>query len=260
MSMIDGKLKSSKAVLSITIRKSDYKGDKPWEGIQLIVSGDFFQLPPINAPNPRNEFAFESVCWETRFDIQMELTHVYRRQCDSQLIEFLEGIRRGQVDRDNKNFKRLINGTTFVNGVSDEIDQETRLFPKTDDVKRVNHDRLKSLGKEVVRFSAVDKSSSPWLHQLKYQIAPDELEIYEGARVMLITKIDQAIKLVNGATGVVTGFKGGSLLSSENNPDGMVSTVRFDSGLEVALDVEKWDIMEGSEVKAFRRQVPLILE
>lgn len=56
---------------------------------------------------------------------------------------------------------------------------------------------------------------------------------------MLIKNTDQAIGLVNGATGVVTGFKGGSLLSSENNVDGVVPTVRFDSGLEVQLEVEK---------------------
>ncbi|KMZ64262.1 hypothetical protein ZOSMA_37G01480 [Zostera marina] len=177
-------------------------------------------------------------CWEATFDIQMELTNVYR-QSDSKLIGFSEGIRRGQVDRDNENYKRLLNGTTSVNDGSDENGNETRLFPRTDDVKKVNQERLNSLGKDAVRFNAVDKGSLPWLNQMKYQIAPDELEICEGARVMLIKNTDQAIGLVNGATGVVTGFKGGSLLSSENNPDGVVPTVLFDSGLEVSLEVEK---------------------
>ncbi|KMZ73270.1 hypothetical protein ZOSMA_14G00310 [Zostera marina] len=154
--MIDGELFDNLEFVSNTISKSLYKGDKPWGDLQLIISGYFFQLPPINAPNPQIEFAFESVCWETTFDIQMELTHVYR-QSDSQLIESLEGIQRGQVDRDNKNFKRLINDTTSVNDVSDEIDQETRFFPRIDDVRRVNQERFKSVGKEVVRFRAVVK-------------------------------------------------------------------------------------------------------
>ncbi|KMZ70362.1 hypothetical protein ZOSMA_1G03440 [Zostera marina] len=258
--MIDGELFDNLEYLSSTIRNSHKEGNKPlfWGGIQLIVSGDFFQLPPVNAHNPQDEFAFESAFLEDTFVIQMELTHVYR-QSDSKLVEFLEGIRRDQVDRENNNFKRLLNGTSSVHGASGDNDTETRLFPRTDDVKRVNQERLKSLGKEVVRFNVVDKGSLPWLKQLKYHIAPDRLEICEGARVMLIKNTDQAIGPVNGTTGIVTGFKGGSSLSSENNVDSVVSTVRFDSGLEVSLEVEKWDIMEGTEVKAFRRQVPLIL-
>jgi len=99
----------------------------------------------------------------------------------------------------------------------------------------------------------------PWLKQLKYQIAPDELEVCEGARVMLIKSTDQAIGLDNGATGVVTRFKTGSLPSFENNVNGLVPIVRFDSGLEVSLEVEKWDIVEANEVKAICRQVPIIL-
>ncbi|KMZ63163.1 hypothetical protein ZOSMA_41G00050 [Zostera marina] len=126
-------------------------------------------------------------CWEDIFDIQMELTHVYR-QSDSELVDFLEGIRRRQVDRENNNFKILLNSTSSVHCAVDDNDTETRLFPRTDDVKRVNQERLKSLGKEVVRFNAVDTGSMSWLKQLKYQIAPDQLEIYEGAKVILIKK------------------------------------------------------------------------
>ncbi|KMZ75646.1 hypothetical protein ZOSMA_112G00620 [Zostera marina] len=250
--MIDGELFDNLEFLSSTIRNSHCKGDKKllWGGIQLIVSGDFFQLPPINAHNPRNEFAFESSCWEATFDIQMELTHVYRKS-DSELIDFLEGIRWGQVDRDNRNFRRFLHGTASINGAIDDNQTETRLFPRTDDVRRVNQEHLRSLGKEVERFNAVDKGSMSWLKQLKYQIAPDELEICEGARVMLNKNTDQAIRLVNGVTGVITGFKAGSLLSSENNVSGVVPIVRFDSGLEVPLEVEKWDIIEGNEVKTW---------
>lgn len=76
--------------------------------------------------------------------------HLFLRSPSSSI--YLEGIRRGQIDRDNKNFERLINGTISVNDVSDEIDHETRLFRRTNDVKRVNQERLKSLGKEVVRW------------------------------------------------------------------------------------------------------------
>ncbi|KMZ65819.1 hypothetical protein ZOSMA_30G00990 [Zostera marina] len=182
INMIDGELFDNLKFLASSIHNSE---PTPWGGIQLIVSGDFFQLSPINAPNPRNEFAFESACWEKTFDVQMELTHVYR-QSDSELIDFLEGIRRGQVDRDNKKFQRFLLGTTSDNLSRDQNDIETRLFPRTDDVRRVNHERLKYLGKEVVRFNVVDKGSLPWLNQLKYLIAPDELKICEGARVMLI--------------------------------------------------------------------------
>lgn len=93
----------------------------------------------------------------------MELTHVYR-QSDSDLVNFLEGIRRGQVDFENNNFKILLNGTS--SSVHNDVDDhftETILFPRTDDVKRVNQERLNILGNKVVRFNAIDKGSMPWL-------------------------------------------------------------------------------------------------
>ncbi|KMZ72447.1 hypothetical protein ZOSMA_164G00290 [Zostera marina] len=90
-------------------------------------------------------------------------------------------------------------------------------------------------------------------------ITLDVLKICVGARVMLIKNTNQAIGLVNGATGVVTGFKEVSMSAFENNPNGLVPIVLFDSGMEVTLEAEKWDIMEGTEVKAFHRQIPLIL-
>ncbi|KMZ65715.1 hypothetical protein ZOSMA_310G00200 [Zostera marina] len=251
--MIDGELFDNLEFSSSTIRNSHCKGDKQllWGGIQLIVSGDFFQIPPINAHNPRNEFAFESSYWKATFDIQMELTHIYR-QSDFELIDFLEGICRGQVDRDNRNFRRFLHGTASVNSAIDDNLTETRLFPRTDDVRRVNQEHLRSLGKEVERFNVVDKGSMPWLKQLKYQITPDELEICKGARVMLIKNTDQAIRLVNGATRVVTRFKAGSSISSENNVNGVVPIVRFDSRSEVPLDVEKWDIITLSKAMELR--------
>lgn len=86
INMIDGELFDNLEFLASTIRNSQ---PLLWGGIQLIVNGDFFQLSSINASNSRNDFAFESVCWESTFDIQMELTHVYR-QSDSELIDFLE--------------------------------------------------------------------------------------------------------------------------------------------------------------------------
>ncbi|KMZ56065.1 hypothetical protein ZOSMA_9G01700 [Zostera marina] len=71
INMIDGQLFDNLQFLSSTIRNTHDKGDKSllWEGIQLIVSGDFFQLRPINPLNLRNEFAFESACWEAIFNI-----------------------------------------------------------------------------------------------------------------------------------------------------------------------------------------------
>ena len=51
--------------------------------LQLVVCGDFFQLPPVvNASKIKAKFAFEARAWSTCFDKTHRLTHVFR-QSDS---------------------------------------------------------------------------------------------------------------------------------------------------------------------------------
>ncbi|XP_077253978.1 uncharacterized protein LOC143892943 isoform X2 [Tasmannia lanceolata] len=254
VSMIDGELFDNLEFIARNIRV-EMKGEV-WGGIQLIVSGDFFQLPPINVPNPSKEFAFEADCWTASFDLQIELTRIFR-QSDSQLIELLQGIRKGQKNLDHLLF---LNRSCSEQTSSNWDSSVTRLYPRNEDVRRLNNERLRSLGGDIITYKAQDSGQEPWRSQLKQGIGPDELELCLGARVMLVKNMDPTIGLVNGATGVITAFveeKKGNVSGICDR--GLLPRVLFDSGIEIVVQTDSWDVMEGETVLATRMQVPLIL-
>ncbi|KAK1305827.1 hypothetical protein QJS10_CPA10g01078 [Acorus calamus] len=115
VSMIDGRLFDTLETIARRVRHR--KSDDVWGGIQIIASGDFFQLPPINSPDPEKEFAFEADCWDASFDLQVDLSHVFR-QSDAKLIELLQCIRLGRCDPDQL---RLLDQCCVVH--SDDGDQ-----------------------------------------------------------------------------------------------------------------------------------------
>ncbi|KAK1261490.1 hypothetical protein QJS04_geneDACA008732 [Acorus gramineus] len=257
VSMIDGRLFDTLETIARRVRHR--KSDDVWGGIQIIASGDFFQLPPINSPDPEKEFAFEADCWDASFDLQIDLSHVFR-QSDAKFIELLQCIRLGRCNPDQL---RLLDQCRVVQ--EDDGDQwpetVTSLYPLNRDVQRVNKQRLEELEREIVVYRAMDRGKNPWRKQLERGIAPDVLEVCVGARVMLIKNLDVERGLVNGSVGVVTEFveSSGRAISARICPDQLLPVVQFDVGVKVAVKPSSWDVMEGQVVLARRRQVPLIL-
>ncbi|KAK9164184.1 hypothetical protein Syun_005086 [Stephania yunnanensis] len=260
VSMISGELFDKLEHIAKKIRRSR----PPWGGIQLIVSGDFFQLPPIlkshshsNSSLPVNvkEFAFEAKCWSSSFDLQVELTRVFR-QSDAQFVNLLQRVRRGVRDGNVLQILRNCNSKP-MNYSNLEV---PRLYPRNEDVRRVNAEKLGGLGGEIVEYRAVDTGKEPWMRQLRQGIAPNELQICLGARVMLIKNKNVEVGLVNGAVGTVTGFVETEKVRCPGvSSTGLLPRVKFDCGAEMVMEVERWDVMEGELVVATRRQVPLIL-
>ncbi|KAI3835786.1 hypothetical protein MKW92_033247 [Papaver armeniacum] len=256
ISMISGEL-FDKIEYIAQMCKPKRKG-QIWGGIQLIVSGDFFQLPPIikYSNGEVKEFAFEAECWNESFDLQIELTQVFR-QSDLQFIELLQWIRKGYRDA---NMLKLLD-KCCLNELVNVPSDVPRLFPRNEDVKRLNNERLKNLGQEIVSYRAVDRGVNPWRNQLQQGIAPDVLEICLGARVMLIKNKDVEAGLVNGAVGTVIGFDRdyASKVLKKMCAERIRPKVRFDSGLEMVIEPDTWEVTEGNEVQAQRAQIPLIL-
>ncbi|KAK6157508.1 hypothetical protein DH2020_011756 [Rehmannia glutinosa] len=259
-SMVDANLFDSLEHIARTLRDDETNelDKKIWGGIQLIVSGDFFQLPPVLKRTKKNDkvYAFEADCWSASFDLQIELTTVFR-QSDSLLIQLLQGIRKGENDPEDL---KLLEGC--CSGYEPDP-SAVRLYPRIADVNKVNLEKMKSLENKVYVYKAQDLGDEQWMRQLKSGIAPDELEICVGARVMLIKNINPWRKLVNGATGTVM-----ELCKVSENQYGMSNMcdhgdvlpfVKFDSGLELVVEPEEWVVMDGDKVVARRRQIPLIL-
>jgi len=155
-----------------------------WGGLQLVVTGDFFQLPPVKPQNPDKFFAFEADCWNECFGKQIELTHVFR-QSDRKLVEMLQEIRKGLCNPTTLAKLNNCRRPSVTSGGS-----VTRLYPTNADVRRVNEERLKALGQEIITFSAMDTGEEHQKSKLKSGIAPDQIGLCVGAQVMLIKNVE----------------------------------------------------------------------
>ena len=80
VSMVDGHLFEKIAAIATQLRK---KTDRPFGGIQLVVTGDFFQLPPVTEGSKQPFFAFECDAWKASIDHTVSLTRVFRQKDNS---------------------------------------------------------------------------------------------------------------------------------------------------------------------------------
>ncbi|XP_064105894.1 ATP-dependent DNA helicase PIF1-like [Macrobrachium nipponense] len=214
ISMVDGDFFQKLEAVARAIRGND----KPFGGIQLILCGDFLQLPPVTKPGEKRVFCFQTSAWERCIDLNMELTDV-RRQNDQEFINILQSIRIGRCTEDMTDQLRL----TEQNIVEKDGIKATRLCTHCEDVDNINSGHLNKLSGTAEVFQSVD--SDPGLSKILDSQTPvvSKLILKVGAQVMLMKNLDVNKGLVNGARGVVTGFK--SVGGGEIFPSNICSTV-----------------------------------
>ncbi|NXF91505.1 PIF1 helicase, partial [Eubucco bourcierii] len=241
ISMVDGKFFDKLEAVARAVRKRD----EPFGGIQLIICGDFLQLPPVCKANEETKFCFQARSWRKCIHINMELTEV-RRQTDKTFISLLSAVRLGRCTEE---VTRLLMQTAANRSERDGI-LATRLCTHKDDVEITNERRLQQLSGELHIFEALD--SDPMLVKLIDAQCPvgGRVELKLGAQVMLAKNLDVSQGLVNGARGVVVGF--------ENEQKGLPK-VRFLCGVTQVIKMEKWVFKGASGVHLSRQQLPLKL-
>ena len=74
--MVDATMFDKLENLARTLRKDD----RPFGGIQLIITGDFFQLPPVANRRQEAKFAFEAKSWNKAVPNTIKLTSVFRQK------------------------------------------------------------------------------------------------------------------------------------------------------------------------------------
>ncbi|KAF4797078.1 ATP-dependent DNA helicase PIF1 [Turdus rufiventris] len=241
ISMVDGRFFDKLEAVARAVRKRD----EPFGGIQLIICGDFLQLPPVRKANEETKFCFQAKSWRKCIHINMELTEV-RRQTDKTFVSLLSAIRLGRCTEE---VTRQLMQTAAHRSERDGI-LATRLCTHKDDVEVTNERRLHQLPGEVHVFEALD--SDPMLVKLIDAQCPvgGRVELKLGAQVMLAKNLDVSQGLVNGARGVVVGF--------ESEQKGLPK-VRFLCGVTQLIKMEKWIIKGPSGVHLSRQQLPLKL-
>lgn len=96
ISMLDGAFFNRIADVASCLRTKPRERPEPFGGLQVVVTGDFFQLPPVR----KTMFAFETSAWERIFNQSnsIELIKVFR-QTDQQFVSLLEEMRFGRMTR-----------------------------------------------------------------------------------------------------------------------------------------------------------------
>ena len=93
VSMVDGDLFDKLEEIARRMRNNG----RPFGGIQLVVTGDFFQLPPVpEGSNREAKFSFAASTWNTSIQHTILLTHVFRQR-DPEFAEMLNEMRLGKI-------------------------------------------------------------------------------------------------------------------------------------------------------------------
>lgn len=207
ISMIDGKLFTKLDELAKIIRSNQ----SPFGGIQIVCTGDFFQLPPVNKEG-LSEFCFQSSAWDKVIQKTILLSQVFRQKGDSELIDMLNALRYGSMDNEMiAKFYKLSREVVYEDGL-----EPTELFPTREEVKRANQSRLNQIPTKAIRYKAEDNISDPnHVRMLENLMCEKELELKEGAQVMYLKNLDDQI--VNGSIGTVTCFMSSKLWEKVND-------------------------------------------
>lgn len=220
-------------------------GDRPFGGLQVILCGDFFQLPPVNRADSRGGgFITLSKVWQAGSFTVCYLEEQFRQSDDELYSTILNGVRAGQLTR--KQFDAL---QARLRATADPFTPRTRLLTTNVDVDAINQVHLNELEADEYEFEMETTGNKKYVEQLKKScLAPEVLRLKRGAMVMCI-KNSQDKKYVNGSLGVVEDFEPGS-----DYP-----VIKLTNGREITVKPESWELIDGDKRRATLTQLPLRL-
>ncbi|KAF5020384.1 hypothetical protein F66182_7592 [Fusarium sp. NRRL 66182] len=176
----------------------------PFGGIQLVLSGDFFQLPPVRkgSDDGSPKFCFESESWHHAVQHTIGLTQIYRQR-DAEFTAILNQIREGCLSPISVGRLRKLHRPLADNGA-----EATELFPLRREADWANSRRLRNINAPAYSYTAKDGGiiTNPHVRKMLLSdcIAPESLTLKIGAQVMCIKNVDET--LVNGSQGRIVGF------------------------------------------------------
>ena len=221
-------------ILDLIARKIKKKPDIPFGGIQLIFSGDFYQLPPVGDENDpeSTQFCFETPLWNETFPQttnQIPLTTIHRQK-DPKYIKILNNIRVGKITKSTINTLTECTKKTYI-AEEEKVVCPTILVPRRRDADKINYNELNKLDKTTEKLF----NTSPVLeHEIQltaqqmqnltlftdgekeYEInylvdnimAEKQLRLRLGAVVMCVANLnlEGPNPIVNGSQGIVIDY------------------------------------------------------
>ncbi len=225
----------------------------PFGGMQVVLVGDFFQLPPISRRDVSDEqesflesgekegFAFASAAWESLKLIVCYLEEQHRQE-DEAFLAILSAIRRGEVHEEHRELL-----ASRATPKKDSV--HTQLFSHNADVDRINNAELAKLPGPSKVFHMLSKGRDSLIESLKRGcLSPEALTLKIGARVMFTKNDFQHHSYVNGTLGIVRDF------AANGYP--VVKTV---SGSTLVVEPQEWRVDDQGKTLATITQLPLRL-
>lgn len=218
------------------------RNDEPFGGLQVVLTGDLFQLPPVNRGGGPDDFAHMSAAWQGLNPRVCYLTEQHRQEGD-ELLDLLSAMRDGTLDSGHH--------TILTERIGREPDGKkavTRLFAHNVDVEAINDDHLQALEDDPHTYTMFSSGQAKKVEQLqKSVLAPESLVLKKGAEVMFVAN-NFVQGFVNGSRGRVIDFDGG----------GPVVELQK-SGKIIEVQPHSWTLVEDGRERARVTQLPLRL-
>ncbi len=222
----------------------------PMGGVQMLLFGDFLQLPPVNRGGDFN-FCFDCDAWKNLNLETFELEEIFR-QSDQKFIKILNNLRFGKLDQsDREVLESRLNAKDDNRAI-----RPTILTTHNEKVARINSEELKKIPREEITHEAEYFGLPDKVEFLKKNcMASQSLKLKVGAQVMMIKNTYQKEGIINGSLGIVQSFS-----AKKSYP-----VVEFANGKILTIAPEEWLIERYDEEKkivvtdAGTSQVPLIL-
>jgi ATP-dependent DNA helicase PIF1 len=262
------------------------RGRRPFGGVQLIIVGDFLQLPPVVKPlktafglvsDPGPRYIFQTQNWRDADFRMVNLVHNFRQSGDTRFQALLNNARIGALTRDDE---RLLRERIAIHNHAARADV-TRIFSRKVDVQQRNQEELQAIKKRKVIYEGVFSETNGNTKEnsalFKHIPIEDRLALKVGALVLLCCNLDVNIGLYNGTPGRVVGFKSpmateqsetdmesddvGADVVYRANHATMLPVVCFDNdeGTTLTIQPYTWEMREKDMIVATYENLPLIL-
>lgn len=219
------------------------RSEEAFGGIQTILVGDFFQLPPISRESTETNFAFNGQAWQELKPVICYL-HEQHRQEDPRFLAFLSALRTSSLEEEH--IDCLTERITHFDDVPDDV---PKLFPHNANVDLLNDRALGQLSTDSHIYEMEREGHEALTASLMRScLSPEKLTLKIGASVMF-TKNNPQVGYANGTLGVVVGFDPYS-----SNP-----VVATRDGRDIVAEPMEWAIEENGKIRARIVQVPLRL-
>jgi len=246
--------------LDLVGRRVRKQRDVPFGGIQLVVLGDFLQLPPIDKdfedrkrkdPSLKRNALFSCKAWEKCIQRTFLLTIVHRQK-NMEFVHLLNRVRMGTLTpEDGHMLRKRVNARLSNNGIL-----PTRIYTHKSNVENENYIHLNKLTGKEYTYDARDTGPDEYaLRTLqKNCLAPATLKLKVDAQVMLLKNMEPPL-LVNGSRGRVVAFKRIEAQPEEKE----YPVIEFENGEVRTIGPDEWVTKQADVVRARRNQVPLCL-